>query len=141
MVQGNFTRANEVPDEVMAAYRTVARSEEGGVSKSDSITTISAALDWFAQFGAPFIDLDPSRIRAYADLCYQAHDENSSGCRSRVVIALATNGFFEDAQREFKLMLDDRLPFRSIESAELLARISGVELAPQERDRVVLISS
>ncbi len=141
MVQGNFTRANEVPDEVMAAYRTVARSAEGEVLKSDSITTISAALDWFAQFGAPFIDLDPSRIRAYADLCYQAHDENSSGCRSRVVIALATNGFFEDAQREFKLMLDDRLPFRSIESAELLARISGVELAPQERDRVVLISS
>jgi hypothetical protein len=141
MVQGNFTRAQEVPDEVIAAYRTVARSAVGEVLKSDSITTVGGALDWFAQFGAPFIDLDPSRIRAYASLCYQAHDENSSGCRSRVVIALAANGFFEEAQREFKLMLDDRLPLRTMESAELLARISGVRLSPQDRARIVLISS
>jgi predicted membrane-bound spermidine synthase len=138
MVRGDFTPAPEVPAEVMAAYRSVVRGAKEAPLQPEKIETIGGTLDWFGQFGAPFIELDPTRIRSYAEACYRTKDERASGCRSRVIIAFASNGFFEEAQREFRLMLDDRLPFRSMESAELLARIAGGDFSSQDRARVVL---
>jgi hypothetical protein len=139
MVRGDFTKANEVPDEVMEAYRSVIRDSKETIKQPDSIETIGLSLDWLAQFGAPLIDLDPARVRSYAEGCYRSDDERASGCRSRVIIALASNGFFDDARREFRLMLDDRMPFRNVESVELLARIVGVSLSPRERAAVALV--
>jgi spermidine synthase len=140
MVRGDFSKAQEVPEELIAAYRSVVSGTSEAPSQVDSIATIATSLDWFTQFGAPFIELDPKRIRSYAEACYRTNDERASGCRSRVVIALASNGFFDEARHEFQLMLDDRMPFRSVESAELLARISGASFSPVERARVALIS-
>lgn len=139
MIRGDFTKSNEVPDEVMEAYRSVIRGATGATTQPDSIETIGASLDWISQFGAPLIDLDPARVRAYAEGCYRSNDERASGCRSRVVIALATNGFFDEARREFRSMLDDHMPFRNVESVELLARIAGAPLSPRDRAEVTLI--
>lgn len=139
MAHGDFTKSDEVPDEVMRAYRAVIRSAQGETQKPESIKEVGESLDWFAQFGAPFIELDPARLRSYADVCYRTQDESVSGCRSRVVIALASNGFFDEARREFQLMLNERAPFRNMESVELLARIAGVRLSDEDRARVALV--
>jgi hypothetical protein len=55
-----------------------------------------------------------------------------------VVIALASNGFFDEAQREFRLMLDDGMPFKTVESAELLAKIASAPFSTRDRARVTL---
>lgn len=140
MVRGDFNRIEEVPEEVMGAYRSVIRGATEAPQQPEAIETIGSSLDWFAQFGAPFIDLDPTRIRSYAEACYRTTDERASGCRSRVVIALASSGFLDEAKHEFQLMLVDRMPFRSVESAESLARIAGVQLSSQDRARVALVA-
>ncbi|MEY4701236.1 MAG: hypothetical protein RL326_1423, partial [Pseudomonadota bacterium] len=140
MVRGNFSKAEEVPEDVMSAYRSVVRGAAAAPLQPEKIETIGASLDWFTQFGAPLIELDPERMRSYAEACYRSQDERTAGCRSRVVIALASNGFFEEAQREFRLMLDDGMPFKSVEAAELLARIATAPFSPQERARIALVS-
>lgn len=138
MVRGAFTRAQEVPEPVLIAYRAVSRASLEPAPQPDSIATVAVTLDWFAQFGAPLIELDPARVRSYAEVCYRTNDERSSGCRSRVVIALASNGFFDEAQREFRLMLDDGMPFKTVESAELLAKIASAPFSTRDRARVTL---
>jgi spermidine synthase len=141
MVRGDFTRAEELPEEVLAAYRSVIRGASEPPLQPNSIATIGATLDWLTQFGAPLIELDAKRIRSYAEACYRTQDERASGCRSRVVVALASNGFFQEARYEFRSMLDERMPFRSIESVELLARITGEKMSPLERARLALLAS
>ncbi len=140
MIRGDFSEAPEVPGEVIAAYKGVIRGSTETTPQPDSIATIGVSLDWFAQFGAPVIELDPRRMRLYAERCYRERDEIAAGCRSRVVIALAGNGLFADAQSELRAMLDDRLPFRTVESAELLARIAGVQLSAEDRARMSILT-
>lgn len=57
------------------------------------------------------------------------------------MIALASNGFFDEARAEFQAMLDQGMPFRTMESAEVLARIAGVDLSALDRARVMLLAT
>jgi spermidine synthase len=133
VVQGVLDSNQSVNDEMIKLLQQLApTSTETPTPPLDAIE-LGKALDMVGEYGAPFISIDPSKLRSFARRCFELSGESATACRTRLVLALASNGFVQEGQEEFDAMLRDNLPLKSAEHAQSLADVVGIELTPEQR--------
>lgn len=83
------------------------------VGKGDgSISTPTAneagfTLQWVAEYGVPFLQIDPGLLRTFAQSCFKDRTQTGYRCRLQLVIALANSGYLAEAKEELNLVKRD----------------------------------
>lgn len=140
VVEGSRESIPEIPQDIVTLFKSLAPSYSGDFPAASSVSEASKHLDWVVEYGRPFLEIDPVKMRRYADVCFKDSREVSAGCRSRLILALASNGFWAEAGEEFEQMLRDKLAFRSREAVQLLARVANRIVTPEQLASVPIIS-
>lgn len=140
VVMGELETNATVTEHVKELFVKMSPSYEGELLVAPNAEEASVGLDWLNEYGAPFLKADAAKIRHYAKSCFVGRNETESGCRSRLVLTLAGNGFFAEAKEEFLRLMQDRVPLRDLPFAQGLARVAGVSLSAQEERELALAS-
>lgn len=136
VVLGEIPVNKTVTENVQELFTKVSPAYTGELLVAPNVEEAAVGLDWMSEYGAPFLKVDAGKMKHFAQPCFQGTTEAEGGCRSRLILALASNEFFAEAKEEFLLMRHDRVPLRNLEYARALARVAGVPLSENEEAQI-----
>jgi hypothetical protein len=139
VVQGMVPANSSIPISIVELFKGLAPENRAEVSFPQNPAEVGRGLDWIANFGGPFLPIEPAKLRNFAAPCFSLKGEPALACRSRLLLALSATGNFAEAKEEFEHILFDRLPFTSEEYAQSMAALAGIELSDSQRKGLVLV--
>ncbi len=107
LVMNQIPRPTNVAAETVSILQGVQTEVQFALPPAEDSQSARVGLTWIQQYGAPFLEIDPMKVKRYAEICFVKSDEVALACRGQLALTLLANGFEELGREEFSRIVSD----------------------------------